>query len=126
MGRLPQLLCFLLALAWVPLTQHCGLEALGVLATHCSDAASTDSHGCAGDGCKQVENGGYKPSSGSIKVPAPQLLVCACALCLNLGPLNFPVLETAAAPSGGRPFDWVPSWLFVRRAAPPSRAPSLV
>jgi len=121
------MLYVVLAFLWVPMTQHCQLEALGVIEKTCTAPTGNDGHSCAGDACNELENGGFKPSSDSLtNVPAPQLLACACAICLNLAPLNAAVAEVPSSSAAESPLDWVPSWQFIRRAALPSRAPSLM
>jgi hypothetical protein len=115
---------------WLPATQHCDLEAAGLIAGESSHAAAghcSENSGspCAHDACNIVEGSLIKPNSDTIKVPAPTLAACACYfLCLQrLTP------EMSAKPASGvtepeRPQHWVPVWQFVRRAAPLSRAPS--
>lgn len=125
MRRLRSIFYILLTLLWVPLTQHCGWEALGLVAKTCTAVVCSDVRPCAGDACKEMENGSYKSSSDGIKASAPQLLAVAGA-CLNLASVN-PIVAQPPPPSAvERPFDWVPSWQFVRRAAPPARAPALI
>lgn len=112
---------------WLPATQHCTLEAAGLIT---ADAGHTDSDSCcdstercAQDGCDLVETGLVKTASASIKVPAPALSVCLCFLCVQLAlpaSLDTPAVQVSAS---GHPRDWLPTWQFVRRAAPPARAP---
>ena len=123
MKRLPRLLCFLLALAWVPLTQHCDLEVLGMNAAQCHDGGSTDGDGCAGDACKQVESGDYKLPRELARVTSPQLLALLCVIRQSEAPVSLSEVNEVEA-AGRRPDDWIPSWQFARRAAPPARAPS--
>lgn len=109
---------------WLPATEHCALEAAGLLTETCPD-------GCAAtpgekDGCDTVENGAYKLSGDTLKIPAPDLFVCVCYLYLHQ--IQLDAMRELVPPPGAlyeRPHDWVSSWQFVRRAAPPSRAPSL-
>ena len=125
MRRFLPLLSLLLLATWLPATEHCALEAAGFFAETCPD-------GCAGtpgekDGCDTVENGAYKLSGDTLKVPAPDLFVCVCHLCLHQiqSDATFELVPAFGA-LHERPRDWVPSWQFVRRAAPPSRAPTLL
>ena len=68
-----------------------------------------------------------KLSGDTLKVPAPDLFVCVCQLCLHQIQLDATrELVPSSAALYARPRDWVPSWQFVRRAAPPSRAPTLL
>ena len=125
MRRLLPLLSLLLLATWLPATEHCALEAAGFLAETCPD-------GCAAtpgekDSCDTVENGAYKLSGDTLKVPAPDLFTCACNFCWIQ--IQLDAKRELVPPSGAlfeRPHDWVSSWQFVRRAAPPSRAPTLL
>ncbi len=120
----------LLAL-WLPATQHCGLEAAGLIGadgphvTHEGCAGSNFDH-CTHDGCNVVESGLVKFSNESIKVPSPTSVACACLLCLQLFPPVLAIEPNLAISESVSPEHWVPVWQFVRRAAPLSRAPSLV
>ena len=119
----------LLAL-WLPVTQHCGLEAAGLVSAHVphpAPAQCCDTGGpCSHDGCSLVESGLTKPGTELSKLPAPAFFVLASFLCLQFSApdsLSEPALVVA---DSEQPLDWVPAWQFVRRAAPLSRAPSLV
>lgn len=114
---------------WLLATQHCGLEAAGLLAQGCEQADGQ--HTCGEtehvvDGCHLVEGTAYKSNNVSVKVPAPQLVASLCLSWVNVAP---PAIEqsraTALTSHLERPRDWVPIWRFVQRAALPSRAPSL-
>ncbi len=126
MRRLSRLLSFLLLTAWFPVTQHCSLEAAGLLAQGCADnCVLAQTHSV--DGCGAVEAGLYKASADAIKVPAPELLACDGFFFLQISSL-VEFVEPALVPVGAveRPLDWVTMWRFVRRAAPPSRAPAFL
>lgn len=125
MRRLLPLLSLLLLATWLPATEHCALEAAGVFAQTCPDGCSSTSDEKVG--CDTVENGDYKLSGETLRVPAPDLFVCVCHLCLQQ--IQLDATRELVPPSGAlfeRPHDWVSSWQFVRRAAPPSRAPTLL
>ncbi|MGH7945602.1 MAG: hypothetical protein ACREH8_07670 [Opitutaceae bacterium] len=130
MGRFPRFLCWLMALLWMPITQHCGLEAAaGLLESHAPADQSCCPGGeehCSHDGCEVIEGGGYKIDDGTPRLVAPQLVVC---LCLIYQSVVVPPLEDAttiwSAQDFERPLDWVPAWQFVQRAALSPRAPSL-
>lgn len=120
----------LLAL-WLPTTQHCGLEAAGLITAetpHGTEAGccQTGSDRCAHDGCNVVEGNLAKSSNEAIKVPMPSLAACTCFLCLQVLPPVVAVEPIFAVTASESPEHWVPVWQFVRRAAPLSRAPSLV
>jgi hypothetical protein len=125
MRRLLPLLSLLLLAIWLPATEHCALEAAGILTETCPDGCSNTPG--EKDGCDTVETGAYKLSGDTLKVPAPDLFVCLCHICSHIVQFE---LTRDLLPSAGvafeRPQDWVSSWNFVRRAAPPSRAPSLL
>lgn len=112
---------------WLLATQHCGLEAVGILVQQCQQ--EDGSRGCggtehAGDGCEIVEGGGYKVNNGAANIVAPQLVACACLICLNSAELRLvQVAELSPRDDFERPRDWVPTWQFERRAAAPAHAP---
>jgi len=115
---------------WLIATQHCGLEAAGWLDSQSQDAALTccsNKGTCTHDGCGQVERNSLPNSSATLKVSAPALHACSCALCLLL---SVPVLATEPTNIGfaarlEESVGWLPTWHFARRAAQPPRAPSL-
>lgn len=126
MRRLSHLLSLLLLALWLPATEHCALEAMGLLGTTCSDNC-TPGKRCADDHCGTVENGDYRHSVDTLTAPMPDLLACACHLCSRLTDLEASRLAVILPiESFDRPRDWVSTWQFVRRAAPPSRAPTLL
>ena len=119
-------LLLLLAL-WLPATQHCALEASGLIAVTCADElGNCATNGGASDGCGVLEGGAYKLSSTVVKAPAPDFQVIAYFLWLRIPPPKART-ETTVFPvvAMDRPLGWIPAWQFVRRAALPSRAPSL-
>lgn len=82
---------------------------------------------CPKDGCDSVENGSYKAAAEVLKAPAPHtvpidLLPFLAATLASQG--EEPVVDVSVLVE--RPLNWVPMWNFVRRAAPPSRAPTLL
>lgn len=115
---------------WLPATQHCGLEAAGLISGEAQHAAPAQccntSDRCSHDGCNVVESGVIKPVSEASKVLAPDLSLCLCYVCLQL--VRSDLLDDSAllVSEPARPLDWVSTWQFVRRAAPLARAPSLV
>lgn len=126
MRRLHRFLGLLLLALWLPATEHCNLEAAGLIATQCTDGCDR-SGTLSNDGCGVIENGSYRSASGLVKAPAPALQVCASFLLLQFAAAAaFPEPVVVSAEVVARPADWVTTWQFVRRAAPPSRAPSLL
>lgn len=126
MHRLFQVVSLLLIAVWLPATQHCALEAVGLVAKTCSDNCVTG-ESSPSDGCGTVEDGAYKSSLGLVKVPVPAVLAHVGYLCAFLAqPEPRGVTIISPRESFDRPRDWVSTWQFVRRAAPPSRAPTLL
>lgn len=124
---------FALLAIWLPVTQHCDLEAAGLLAAHDDvHAAETDccepTTPCSHDGCEVVENGTYLPADNVVKVLTPDLFVCTCFLFARFDAFDAPVSDEPDLPdvAAMRPQAWVPTWHFARRAAPLSRAPSVL
>lgn len=125
----------LMLAVWLASSQHCGLEAAGIIAqdashgsphTATSSCCSDTGNPCSHDGCNVVESGTINPAVSFLKAPAPSLVVCACFICLQLVAPDVSAEPTLVAADLDRPKDWVPAWQFVRRAAPLSRAPSLI
>jgi hypothetical protein len=125
MSRFRAIVCAVLLILWMPATSHCALEEAGLLpATACCES-SAEAH-CAGDVCRQLESGLYKQTTASLKVVAPELLACACTLCLQL--MLQPSLERISdfTPTGFEaPRVWMARWTFEHRTALLARAPSL-
>jgi len=125
MDFLRKLTAALLLALWLPVTQHCGIEAAGLVSTDHANGHTLDCRAeCSCDSCPTVEDGNYRPSDSLVKV-AP-LGEPACVFLVQITWLaacdTHPLKPRE---SFDRPRDWVPNWTFVRRAAPPSRAPTL-
>ncbi len=113
----------LLLATWLPATQHCGLDAAGLLPDlgACHDDHHDD-HAHTADNCSLIEEDAYQSAALTLKVTEPVAL-CECLLQLILlTEASPPVIE---APAVHPPPDLQPSWQFIARAAPPARAPSL-
>jgi len=124
MRRLSHLLSLILLTVWLPATQHCNLEAAGIIATQCTDGCKSDAQ--SSDGCGIVEAGLYKISGDAVKAIAPNLLASNLFLWVRfIGLVDRPESTRAPSEPFRRPLDWVTAWNFVRRAAPPCRAPSV-
>lgn len=126
------MLSVLLLAIWLAATQHCALEAAGLLDGHagheapeCCPSESDRGDACAHDGCLVVEGGSFTTANSTIKVPGPSMHACIIPLHEVLVP---PIAEMSQAPGLTRGIEeargWVPAWHFERRAAPPPRAPS--
>jgi len=127
MRRFFPLLALLLLGLWFTASQHCALEAVGLLPDSCHDETqSAAGQTCADDSCAALESARYHAAVAQIAVPAPTvhegLGLIGAALAWRCA-----ADERAPAPATtetAHPRDWVPIWHFVRRAAPPSRAPT--
>ena len=124
-SRLMKLAALFMVALWLPATQHCALEAAGVLATTCADHCATG-ESTGKDACGSIENGSYKPAGDTLKVLASDLFACACFLCLHHEAWPSDNSLSRAGDASGRANVWLSTWQFVRRAAPPSRAPTLL
>lgn len=121
---------FVLLALWMPATQHCGLETAGLIAAHGEHSGNTacceTSSPCSHDGCEIVEKVAFKPTLDLLQVSAPDLVACTCFLCFQLVYRDLsaePVTPVAVFEESQA---WVPVWHFARRAAPLSRAPSIL
>lgn len=130
MRRFRQLSLACLALAlWLWGTQHCTLEAAGLLddTPLAAECDSGDDGHCVADGCDNVENGAYRVADSAVDVPAPEAICPDCCLCLALlAPLAEEPVCFATETPVARDLNWVPVWHFERRTAQPPRAPSLL
>lgn len=120
---------------WLLSSQHCGLEAAGIIARDTSHGAPHSAtlgccpntcNSCSHTKCNVVESGTINRAVSHLKAPAPTVLVCACFVCLQLLAPDLAAGSTLVAADLNRPEDWMPAWQFVRRAAPLARAPSLI
>lgn len=116
-------------MVWLWASQHCTLEAAGLL-DHTPLAAACASQGddhCGADNCDAVENGALRTTDASVQVAAPDAICPDCWLCLALlAPQGIPPVCFATAHAEDRAPQWVPAWHFARRTVQPSRAPSLI
>lgn len=130
-SSLRHIIAVVLLALWLPATQHCGLEAAGLIAANAphgvhAGCSETNCDHCNHDGCNVVESGLVKSSNEALKVPTPSLAACTCFLCLQFLPPVLAIEPSLAVSGSASPEHWVPVWQFVRRAAPLSRAPSFV
>jgi hypothetical protein len=115
----------LVAAFWLLATQHCGLEAIGFGFDSNHDLA----HCASGediDGCKTVEEGGFKSMGNALSAPAPDLTICLLLIYASFVPATAPD-DASVMPADfvEHPRAWVPTWQFVQRAALSPRAPTL-
>ncbi|WP_152032807.1 hypothetical protein [Ereboglobus luteus] len=115
---------FLLAI-WMPATMHCGIEAISLSTAEAAATECCDGYSCASDSCAVVESG-MAITLATLKAPIPSLVACICMLCEQLLTPVLPEKCTLAGSDYDRPLDWIQGWQFVRRAAPLSRAPSMI
>jgi hypothetical protein len=123
--RFRQFIGLVLLTVWLPVTQHCDFEAAGLFGGDCTNCVATAP--CIDDDCGTIEAGLYRSGTIGLKVPAPALSSCDWQLKLYVLSAQ-DVEERSSTPRYllERPRDWVPIWHVVRRAAPLSRAPSVL
>lgn len=122
-----RLIAWLLLALWLPATLHCGLEAADVF--HPEDNGSEQ--GCCqgaaaehNDECKTVESGEYRLEQGLPAVPVPVWVALdAWADLLRVRESAEEAVAQLSLSGAGRDPEWVPAWVFARRAAAPPRAP---
>ena len=122
-------IALLLLALWLPATQHCDLEAAGVMAwderghTH---AESPCKQSCENDVCPTVEGASYSAASHLLRVLPPDVFVVLSLIDLLPAPL---VIEDQEAFFTGDPPELqkiLRTWQFSRRTALPARAPDLI
>lgn len=123
------LVAFLLLAVWLPATNHCTLEASGVIeelaCDHEEAATEACEHDCTADVCERIETASFGKDVKTLKVLPPPLALAA--LILVIAP---------AAPGPDPAFvAWEDSpevrrlqrtWVFAQRAAVPARAPDAI
>lgn len=125
-----KLAALLLATLWLPATLHCQLESLGLdLLFSCpaadDQAAHPDGADCAAESCQTLESGRFTTARSELAFDLLAPLACVCHLCFYLPAPLAPVEEIIPI----RQLETQPllrTWQFARRAAPLSRAPSLI
>lgn len=113
---------------WLPAVSHCALDAAtDWLRTDCAQPCSHQaSHDHAEtDACSLAESGNFTPAPSQAPAPAPLLTVLAHFARFELPPPDPAGLLALPPSSHEHPRDWIPSWTFTHRAAPPARAPCL-
>lgn len=122
-----KIIALLLLTLWLPATQHCGLEAAGVIGTEvdCHDAGSCDTEteqkACDLDNCQTIEDAAYKAKQTYVQLAAPVELVCSC--CLDVISPETSLVSLISPARSDAPPELAPSWQFITRAAPAPRAP---
>lgn len=125
--NLIRLMAVCLALFWVPLTNHCRIEAAtgeAFLHSHADDGHGHD-HDSDHAGCLMAESGDYKSEVRPISlIPSADALVFLAAWFQQ--DLDEPLVAAGLRqPAGQPPPELAVSWTFVSRTALPPRAPSL-
>jgi hypothetical protein len=122
----------LFALAvWLVATQHCNLEAAGILTPHASEGpeagcCSGSNKDCSTDNCDVLEGGTYRNANESDLLSAPSFVCCHCFICLSVVfPPAEATIQVTSRTDFERPLDWVPTWQFLQRAALLPGAPSV-
>lgn len=110
---------------WLLATQHCRLEAVGLLDSHAEASPGCCATGevhCDHDGCEIVESRGANLPA-TTKVSPPPLALYPCVICASVALPEQEPLPRVRADEFGRPPGWVTAWQFERRAAAPAHAP---
>jgi hypothetical protein len=121
------MLCLLLAVAWLPMSMHCQLEAVSGL-EFLACFSDGDCHGQPGSatddaGCCLAEKSQYQAGQSRLTLPSPDLLVVS--ITPLLPPANLLPAEVGLAIPSTAPPPLLKTWQFVSRTALPVRAPSL-
>ena len=127
-----KVLCLLLLTTWSVASEHCSLEAIGLIGAEaattpcCDDGGNTE---CSDDSCQVVEGIACRAPSDQLSVAAPHLIAAITPDFLALPTALAPPKATlprwsygVAAPSHA----WLPDRHFTQRTAPLSRAPGYV
>lgn len=118
----------LLLALWLPVTQHCDLEAAGVWCFGHEHHGESGQHDpCADDACHTVEEMGWVKDFGAVRVPPPDVLPLVDLMAsLTAIPLGVGV-QVAESVADAEPdlLRLSRTWIFTRRAAWPSRAPNI-
>jgi len=128
--RFSTFVALLLLALWLPATQHCGLEAAGIVgsAIDCHDAGScdpeTEQTACDLDNCQTIEDATYKAKQIYVQLAAPVELACLC--CLDVISPKTIIVSLLSPARSDAPPELAPSWQFATRAAPAPRAPSIL
>ncbi len=113
---------------WLGATQHCNLEAAGILGAHdVHDTACCpgSTEGCHSDGCKIVESAAYRGADANNLSVAAAVTAFGWEPCPALSiPSTDDALAVAAKVSIERLHPRVPSWHFDRRTVANPGAPS--
>ena len=125
-----QIVAFVLLALWLPATQHCGLEAAGLITADSADepiaCCAPTATVCAYDSCHVIEQFTPKTANDSLQVQAPDFVACACFLCVQLINRELGTETVISVVATDQPMGWVPTWHFARRAAPLPRAPAIL
>jgi hypothetical protein len=129
---LQSIIALFMAALWLPATQHCTLDALGIIEAHVihhDRATDCPTHGeetqHAHDTCVLVEFSSWLDTAAPLDAPPPQI---SRHTPVNAAPRpdtlsRPPPIFQPRDPAALSPV-WIPSRHFTERAAPISRAPS--
>ena len=129
MPKLRNLFAALLVLTlWLGSTQHCNLEAAGILSArgeHDSTCCPNTSEGCRSDGCTVVESAAYRSADAGDALVVPDTALSYWVDCFAPA-ITMPADNIAVAPKAltARLRPWVPAWHFDRRTVALPGAPA--
>lgn len=121
---------FVLLALWLPATQHCGLEAAGLITADSADepiaCCAPTATVCAYDSCHVIEQFTPKTANDSLQVQAPDFVACVGFICVPFVDRELSTEPVVSVVATDQPISWVPTWHFARRAAPLPRAPAIL
>jgi len=125
--RLGSYIATVLLALWLPATLHCEMETVGVFAEsgtcHATSPGDAPTGDCDADGCAIIESGAFRSQTNIFFLKAPDLTRC---LLLVVPPLEMTALPAIPFDRTTAPAEMIHTWQFVRRTAPPPRAPSFM
>jgi hypothetical protein len=125
--RLRRIVALLLTALWLPAMLHCNLETAGLGSLfRCETDHDATASTATADSCDVVEDGRITRDSGEVTVVAPILAQFVQAFVRAVSTLEFAPPVEALTGAEASPREIACAWQFVARAAPPSRAPSLI
>lgn len=123
-----KVIALLMLALWLPVTQHCALEAAGVeLLAKCDHGSSSCEEVCAKDACESFKDTSFSGANFALRtLPPPAQILSACLFFLAPPLLTIDERGLVAAEDPPEVRILHRTWAFARRTALPARAPDLV
>jgi hypothetical protein len=123
--RLRSIVSLLLLALWLPATLHCDLEAAGLdHVLGCHEHATDEAAHCHDDVWHAIDVLASKADNSGLRIVLPTLMPHYDCMAFGVAPAT-PLAPVNVSPPIRPPPDLDVGWPFVRRAAPPARAPAL-